>query len=167
MEFSRQKNTGVSCHLLLQGSSRPRDGTHVSCVSCFNRWTLYHLHHRGSEKTLDREGDHRAKGVSWGPWRATEGPTSSHFRMISGPPWRAGSEPSARTAAAGSGARLPSGPRWAPRLTWGWVGAGRAPGAGSLETQAGRLSEGNGRKEPSQFRPLGVKGKKPPAGEAT
>ena len=75
--------------------------------------------------------------------------------MISGPPWHAGSEPSARTAAAGSGARLPSGPRWAPRLTWGWVGAGRAPGAGSLETQAGRLSEVNGRKEPSQFRPLG------------
>ena len=28
------KNTGVSIHFLLQGSTRPRDGTHVSCISC-------------------------------------------------------------------------------------------------------------------------------------
>ena len=27
------KNTGVGCHVLLQGISRPRDGTHVSCLS--------------------------------------------------------------------------------------------------------------------------------------
>ena len=28
------KNTRVGCHFLLQGSSQPRDQTHVSCFSC-------------------------------------------------------------------------------------------------------------------------------------
>ena len=28
------KNTGVGCHFLLQGSSRPRNWTRISCVSC-------------------------------------------------------------------------------------------------------------------------------------
>ena len=38
------KNTGVGCHLLLQGpgSSRCRDQTHVSYVSCITRRDLYH-----------------------------------------------------------------------------------------------------------------------------
>ena len=40
---SPDKNTAVGCHALLQGSSRPRDQTHVSCISClasgfFNHW---------------------------------------------------------------------------------------------------------------------------------
>ena len=33
------KNTGVGCHSLLQGSSRLRDWTQVSCIG---RWILYH-----------------------------------------------------------------------------------------------------------------------------
>ena len=33
------KNTGVGCCFLLQGSSRPRDWT---CVSCIGKWILYH-----------------------------------------------------------------------------------------------------------------------------
>ena len=41
MEFSRQEYRG-GCHFLLQGSSRPRDQTHVSCISCFGRQILYH-----------------------------------------------------------------------------------------------------------------------------
>ena len=36
------KNTGVSCHTLLQGSSLPRDQTCVSHVSCMDRRVLYH-----------------------------------------------------------------------------------------------------------------------------
>ena len=34
------KNTGVCCHFLLQGSSRPRDQTQVSRIAgrCFNLW---------------------------------------------------------------------------------------------------------------------------------
>ena len=28
------KNTGTGCHFLLQGSSQPRDWTHICCVSC-------------------------------------------------------------------------------------------------------------------------------------
>ena len=28
------KNTGAGCHFLLQGTSWPRDWTHVSCLSC-------------------------------------------------------------------------------------------------------------------------------------
>ena len=36
------KNSGVGCHFLLQGSSQPRDQTHVSCVSCPGRQVLYH-----------------------------------------------------------------------------------------------------------------------------
>ena len=41
------KNTGVTCHSLFKGSSRPRDWTHISCVSCSGRWILYHCHHYG------------------------------------------------------------------------------------------------------------------------
>ena len=33
------KNTGVGCHFLLQETPWPRDGTHVSCVSCIGRYT--------------------------------------------------------------------------------------------------------------------------------
>ena len=31
-----------------RGSSRPRDGTHVSYISCIGRWILYHYWHLGS-----------------------------------------------------------------------------------------------------------------------
>ena len=34
MKFFPGKNTGVGCHVFLQGSSRPRDRTHISYVSC-------------------------------------------------------------------------------------------------------------------------------------
>lgn len=44
--------------------------------------------------------------------------------MTSGPPWHAGSAPSARTVAAGIVARLPSGPRRALGMTWEWGQAG-------------------------------------------
>ena len=40
------KNPGVGCHALLQGSSWPRDQTHVSYISCTGK--LYHQHHLGS-----------------------------------------------------------------------------------------------------------------------
>ena len=36
------KNTGVGCHALLQGSSQPRDRTHVSYNCCIGRRVLYH-----------------------------------------------------------------------------------------------------------------------------
>ena len=39
MGFSRQEESGVGC---LQGSSRPRDRTRVSCVSCTGWQVLYH-----------------------------------------------------------------------------------------------------------------------------
>ena len=35
------KNTGISCHFLLQGISQPRDWTHVSCISCIGRHIFY------------------------------------------------------------------------------------------------------------------------------
>ena len=36
-----------------RGSSRPRDQTHISCISCIGRWILYPLHHLGSpDKSL-------------------------------------------------------------------------------------------------------------------
>ena len=44
MEFPG-KNTGVGCHFLLQGSSWPRDWTHISCIS-------YQLCHMGSPEHL-------------------------------------------------------------------------------------------------------------------
>ena len=34
----------------LRGSSRPRDQTHIFCVSCIGRWFLYHLRQLGSPK---------------------------------------------------------------------------------------------------------------------
>ena len=36
------KNTGVGCHLLLQGSSQLRDQTWISYVSCIGREGFYH-----------------------------------------------------------------------------------------------------------------------------
>ena len=36
------KNTGESCHFLLQGSSWPRDQTRISCVSFLGRQILNH-----------------------------------------------------------------------------------------------------------------------------
>ena len=39
---SPSKNTGVSCHALLQGIFLTRDQTHISYVSCIDRWVLYH-----------------------------------------------------------------------------------------------------------------------------
>ena len=42
-EFSRQESTGVGYHVvLLQGSSQPRDETHISCISYIGMWILYH-----------------------------------------------------------------------------------------------------------------------------
>ena len=31
-----------------RGSSQPRDGTHIYCISCIGRWVLYHQRHLGS-----------------------------------------------------------------------------------------------------------------------
>ena len=36
------KNIGVGCHFLLQRSSRPRDQTHIFCISCIARWIVFH-----------------------------------------------------------------------------------------------------------------------------
>ena len=36
------QNTGVGSLSLLQGSSQPRDQTHISYISCIGRWVLYH-----------------------------------------------------------------------------------------------------------------------------
>ena len=41
------KNTGVGCHVLLQGIFRPMDQTLVSYVSCIGRWVLFHWCHLG------------------------------------------------------------------------------------------------------------------------
>ena len=37
-----------------RGSSRPRDGTRVSCVSCICRWILYRLSYQGSPQMHTR-----------------------------------------------------------------------------------------------------------------
>ena len=42
MKCFQARNTGVGCHFLLQGSSRPRDWNPVSYVSCFGRHVRYH-----------------------------------------------------------------------------------------------------------------------------
>ena len=44
------KNTGVGCHVLLRGSSQPRDRTHVSYISCIGRQALFHSWCLGSPK---------------------------------------------------------------------------------------------------------------------
>ena len=41
MAFSRQKNWQVAISYS-KGSSWPRDRTHISCISCIDRWILYH-----------------------------------------------------------------------------------------------------------------------------
>ena len=45
---SADKNTGVGGHALSRGSSRPRDGSHISYASCVGRQVLYHQCHLGS-----------------------------------------------------------------------------------------------------------------------
>ena len=42
------RNTGVSCHFLLQGIFLPLDRTHSSSISCMGRRILYHWCHLGS-----------------------------------------------------------------------------------------------------------------------
>ena len=42
MKFSRQEHWSGLPFPLSRGSSRPRDQTRVSCVSCIGRWILYH-----------------------------------------------------------------------------------------------------------------------------
>ena len=42
------KNTGLGFHFLLQGSSQPRDRTHISCISFIGRQVLCHQCHLGS-----------------------------------------------------------------------------------------------------------------------
>ena len=46
------KNTREGCHALLQGSSRPRDGTRLSYVSCIGRHVLYHKCPLGSSTII-------------------------------------------------------------------------------------------------------------------
>ena len=47
------KNTGVGCHLLLQGIILIQDQTHVSYF-CIGRWVLYHFCHLGSPLCIYR-----------------------------------------------------------------------------------------------------------------
>ena len=72
---------------LLQGSTRPRDRTHISCVSCIGRWILYHWaiweaprhRHTSLNKTLPVKlmsekiwkKDHlHVTGPGWKPWQS-------------------------------------------------------------------------------------------------
>ena len=55
MEFPG-KNTGVGCHFLLQGSSKPRDQTHISCIA--GTFFFLPLSHQGSpNRTMYRAED--------------------------------------------------------------------------------------------------------------
>ena len=45
------KNTGVGAIVFSRGSSRPRDQTRVSCISCLCRQILYPLRHWGSSQS--------------------------------------------------------------------------------------------------------------------
>ena len=66
MKFS-SKNTGIGCHFLLQGSPPPRDGIHVSYVSCIGRRVLYLLSHQGMTHKGENNYNHR------GPPQRTSG----------------------------------------------------------------------------------------------
>ena len=55
-----------------RGSSRPRDRTRTSCISCLSRWVLCHQHHPGSPSQLPQvftglpwSGQHGASHL-WG-----------------------------------------------------------------------------------------------------
>ena len=50
--FSRQEYWSGLPFLSLGDSSRPRDRTRVSCISCTGRWILYQLPHLGSPNQL-------------------------------------------------------------------------------------------------------------------
>ena len=60
------KNTGVGCHFLLQGSSHPRDQTHVSWISCIDGQIFYHLSQLGSPCCVPLSKI--AKAYSWRAW---------------------------------------------------------------------------------------------------
>ena len=44
-----------------RGTSQPRDWTHVSYISCFGRWVLYHLCHLGSPRKSEDMPDSTLK----------------------------------------------------------------------------------------------------------
>ena len=44
-----------------RGTSQPRDWTHVSYISCFGRWVLYHLCHLGSPRKSEDVPDSTLK----------------------------------------------------------------------------------------------------------
>ena len=43
-------------------SSRPRDQTHISCISCNGRWILYQLRHLGNPGTVMNASKENKKG---------------------------------------------------------------------------------------------------------
>jgi len=45
--------------LTSRGSSQPRDQTHVSYISCIDRWVLHHLREFGKIKFIDTVSDFR------------------------------------------------------------------------------------------------------------
>ena len=51
MGFPRQEYWSCQ-YSFSRGSFQPRDGTHVSCVSCLGRWILYHYCHLGIPRSL-------------------------------------------------------------------------------------------------------------------
>ena len=58
------KNTGVGCISFSRGSSQPRDGTHISWVSCLSRQILYHQSHLGSDVS---QGSSSKTVIEWSP----------------------------------------------------------------------------------------------------
>ena len=51
------KNTGMNCHVLLQGIFLTQGSTRISYVSCISRQVLYHLHHLGSPYWSSKESN--------------------------------------------------------------------------------------------------------------
>ena len=50
------KNTGVGCHILLQGIFPTQGQTLLSCVSCISRQILYHLSYQECHQHVKKKG---------------------------------------------------------------------------------------------------------------
>ena len=82
VRFPRQEYWSRFAMPSSRGSSRPRDQSFISYISCIGKWVLYHWHHLGSPTTVQRVGGNRMSVEASGRQISTQRmrclPGSSH-----------------------------------------------------------------------------------------
>ena len=96
-----------------RGSSRPRDRTHISCVSCTGRWVLYHWCHLGSPWWKGKFALFWMLATCWG--RAYTSPKANsppHPQLVGKSFYRLREGATCRNSTVGSDSHLEIGHQW-------------------------------------------------------